>query len=349
MSDRRKLATATLQDVANAAGVSVGTVSKALNRREGVSPEVTSRIIDTARRLGYQKRQLAPQPVYAIGSTTIVTFDHFIVSGQFYGEILDAILEESERQGIATSVELVPSGNLESFLERGRLFTAQRPESIIVLGIDQPELVDAIAALGCPAVLVNGADRHMRVSSVSPDYHFGGWAAARHLLEQGHRNIAHVTHLRRVSFALRLDGFRDALADFGIAYDPEIHLIDTQSPALMSEDARLAVEARMSAGTFDYTGFVCAADMLAVGVMQAAAGAGLSIPDDISVIGFDDLPICAHCNPPLSSIHVDRREIGRTAVSLLLERSSLPQLPERRLAMGVSVTPRASVKDRTAS
>ncbi len=338
------LSTATLQDVAAAAGVSVGTVSKALNRRDGVSPTVAAQIIDTARRLGYQKRQLPPEPAYAVATTTIVTFDRFVVSGQFYGEILDSILKESERRGLATRVELLPSVEISTLLAQKHWFGRERPESLIVLGIDTPELLDAITELGCPAVIVNGTDRRMRIPSVSPDYHFGGWLAARHLLEQGHRKIVHVTHPWRVSFALRLDGFRDALADFGITYDPAVHLIDTQSRALMSFDARRAVEERLGAGTLDCTGFVCAADMLAVGVMQAATAAGLSVPDDISVIGFDDLPVSSHCTPPLSSIRIDRQEMGRTAIDLLLERAAIPDRVARRVGIGVSLVSRASVE-----
>jgi DNA-binding LacI/PurR family transcriptional regulator len=337
------LSTATLHDVAAAAGVSVGTVSKALNRRGGVSPSVAAQIIETARRLGYQKRQLPPEPAYNVASTTIITFDRFVVSGQFYGEILDSILKEAERRGIATNVELLPSVEVPALLAQESWFGRQRPESLIVLGIDTPEMLDAISELGCPAVIVNGADRRMRIPSVSPDYHFGGWLAARHLLEQGHRKIAHVTHPWRVSFALRLDGFRDALSDFGITFDPEIHLIDTQSRALMSLDARRAVEERLAAGRLDYTGFVCAADMLALGVIQAATAAGLSVPNDISVIGFDDLPVSSHSTPPLSSIRIDRQEVGRTAVDLLLERAAMPDRVARRVGIGVSLVSRASV------
>jgi len=326
------LSTATLHDVAAAAGVSVGTVSKALNRRGGVSPSVAAQIIETARRLGYQKRQLPPEPAYNVASTTIITFDRFVVSGQFYGEILDSILKEAERRGIATNVELLPSVEVPALLAQESWFGRQRPESLIVLGIDTPEMLDAISELGCPAVIVNGADRRMRIPSVSPDYHFGGWLAARHLLEQGHRK-----------FALRLDGFRDALSDFGITFDPEVHLIDTQSRALMSLDARRAVEQRLAAGMLDYTGFVCAADMLALGVIQAATAAGLSVPNDISVIGFDDLPVSSHSTPPLSSIRIDRQEVGRTAVDLLLERAAMPDRVARRVGIGVSLVSRASV------
>lgn len=343
------ISTATLHDIAVAAGVSVGTVSKALNRRGGVSPVVAAQIIDTAKKLGYQKRQLPPEPAYSVAATTIITFDRFVASGQFYGEILDAILKEAERRGLSTNVELLPSVEIPTLLKQENWFGRSQPESLIVLGIDTPELLDAITELGCPAVIVNGADRRMRIPSVSPDYHFGGWLAARHLLEQGHRKIVHVTHPWRVSFALRLDGFRDALADFGIAFDPDVHLIDTQSRALMSLDARRAVEERLAAGTLDCTGFVCAADMLAVGVMQAAAAAGLSVPNDISVIGFDDLPVSSHCTPPLSSIRIDRQEVGRTAIDLLLESSTMPGRVARRVGIGVSLVARASVGRRNAS
>lgn len=341
----RRSSAATLTDVARAAGVSVGTVSKALNRRDGVSAAIADRIIEIARGLGYQKRQLAPEPA-AIASATILTYDRFLVSGQFYGEILDGLLKEGDRRGLDMAVDLLPTGGLEALLERGALFGATPPEGVIILGIDTPDLVDAVAALALPAVLVNGVDRRMRLSSVSPDYHFGGWLAARHLLERGHRDIVHVTHPWRTSFTLRLDGFRDALADFGIAYDPERHLLDTGSRVLLSLDARQAVDRLIAAGPLRPTGFVCAADMLAVGVVQALTAAGLSVPDDASVIGFDDLPVSARCTPPLSSIRIDRGELGRVAVDLLLERAAQPERPVRRVGVGTALVERASVTGR---
>lgn len=340
----RRSSVATLHDVARAAGVSVGTVSKALNRRGGVSSAIAEQIIETARRLGYQKRQLAPEPA-AIASATILTYDRFLVSGQFYGEVLDGLLKEGDRQGLDLAVELLPSGDLEARLARGNVLGAAPPQAAIILGIDAPALVDAVHATGIPAVLVNGVDRRMRLPSVSPDYHLGGWLAARHLLERGHRDIVHVTHPWRTSFSLRLDGFRDALADFGIVFDPNVHLLDTGSRDLLSLDAHRAVERRLALG-LTATGFVCAADMLAVGVVQALSAAGLTVPGDASVIGFDDLPMSARCSPPLTSIRIDRAELGRVAVDLLLEHAAQPSRAVQRIAVSTKLVERESVATR---
>lgn len=332
---------ATLADIAAAAGVSVGTVSKALNDKIGVSPANRARIMRAVDELGYRKPEARGRSPATLTSATILTYDRFVANDSFYGEILRGITEEAEQLGLTLGVELLFHG--EPSVDPSTLFRRGDPESIIMLGLDQPAVVDAVAARGCPAIILNGMDPAMRIDSVSPDYHFGGWAAARHLILKGHRRLLHVTHPFRESLTLRLEGFRKALERSGIPFDEKKHVLDTGDAGLTSAGAQKAVAALLSQGGFEATALCCVSDMLAIGAMRAVLAAGLRVPEDVSITGFDDLPVSAHCEVPLTTFHIERAEMGRSAVRMLLEGASRRERGGKRLSIGVQLIERASV------
>lgn len=338
---RRPSRAATLSDIAAAAGVSIGTVSKALNARVGVSPDNRERILRAVADLGYRKPEVRVRTAAPLAAATIVTYDRYVANDGFYGEILRGITEEAERQGLTLGVDLLFHG--EPAIDTSTLFCRGKPEAVILMGIDQPALVDLVAGLDCPAVIINGMDPAMRIDSVAPDYHFGGWAAAQLLLEQGHRRLLHVTHPFRESLTLRLEGFRKALERSGVHFDQKRHVLDTGDAGLTSAGAQRAVARLIAEGKFEATALCCVSDMLAIGAMRAVLAAGLRVPADVSITGFDDLPVSAHCEVPLTTFHIERIEMGRSAVRMLTEGAARATRSGRRLSLGVQLIERASV------
>jgi len=332
---------ATLSDIAAAAGVSIGTVSKALNDKVGVSPTNRERIMRAVEGMGYRKPEMRSRSQATLSSATILTYDRYVANDSFYGEILRGITEEADGRALTLGAELLFHG--ETSIVPSSLFRRGEPESVIMLGLDQPALVDAVAARGCPAIIINGMDPAMRIDSVAPDYHFGGWAAARHLIDRGHRRLLHVTHPFRESLTLRLEGFRKALERSGIAFDERRHVLDTGDAGLTSAGAQNAVAELLSRGGFEATALCCVSDMLAVGAMRAVLAAGLRVPEDVSITGFDDLPISVHCEVPLTTFHIERADMGRSAVRMLLDGASRGERGGRRLSVGVQLIERASV------
>jgi len=331
---------ATLGDIAAAAGVSIGTVSKALNDKVGVGPANRERIMRAMEEVGYRKSETRNRSQATLTSATILTYDRYVANDSFYGEILRGITEEAERRGLTLSVEMLFHG--EPAVDPGRLFRRAAPESVIMLGIDQPAAVDAVTALGCPAIIINGMDPRMRIDSVSPDYHFGGWSAARHLIGLGHRRLLHVTHPFRESLTLRLEGYRKALERSGIPFDEKRHVLDTGDAGLTSAGAERAVAALLDEGGFDATALFCVSDMLAIGAMRAVLARGLRVPEDVSIVGFDDLPVSVHCEVPLTTFHIERAEMGRSAVRMLLDGAPRGERGGRRLSIGVQLIERGS-------
>ncbi len=175
-------------------------------------------------------------------------------------------------------------------------------------------------------------------------HYSGGWLATRHLIDAGHRDIVHVTHPHRISLQQRLGGFRDALEEAGIVFDPAKHVIDICSKQLLSTEARQVMERYLAAGKPDCSAFFCASDMIALGVLQALVAAGYKVPQDFSIVGFDDLAVGTLSTPALTTLAVSRDQLGRNANRMLLEQLGNTGQPIRRISTGVRLMERDSVR-----
>lgn len=301
--------------------------------------------MEVAASLGYTCRTPQPEEAATLDTIRLVTYERFLSSDRFYSEVLDGISRGAVQAKLSVQLLLLPDEQslLTQTLQNNAPFVA--PQGVILLGVDQPELLDAVSASGCVCVIVNGMDKKMRMSSVSPDYEFGGWLATQHLIGAGHKKIAHVTHPYRASLRQRLHGFCDALEEAGLPFDPAVNLIDIQSRTQQNVAACQTIEALLDKGKPDFTAFFCATDMMAMGVIQALTSRGYKVPEDFSVMGFDDLPLCELSEPTLCSVHVRREELGRQAIEVLLEHvRNVDSLP-RRIACAVGLVKRDSVKE----
>ncbi len=324
----------TLKDIAEAAGVSVAAVSKVLNNREGVGDATRQRVLAMLDDLGYRGRSGRAGQIEAV---QLLTLEQYVANDAFYGEILAAITAASGSAGM--DIGLTVHRSLADIADAVRSGAVDGP--VLLMGVDHPDIVDALCERGLIAAIVNGMDRTMRLPSVSPDYHFGAWAATRHLIELGHSNILHVTHPYRESIRRRIDGFRNAMEEAGLGFSPDRHLLDLGSPANISLAAKDIVLERLRQGDLPSALF-CMNDMVAIGAMQAVQAAGLSVPDDISIIGFDGLPLGGYATPQLSSIRSDRAALGRIGVSLLAEKLTNPSAATQRVTVGVELLNRRS-------
>ncbi|WP_176086812.1 LacI family DNA-binding transcriptional regulator [Martelella sp. HB161492] len=340
---RKAASAATLHDIAEASGVSISTVSKVLNERAGVSPDNRARVLQMVEELGYRRPDSKLRTGPEIGSVTIVTFDRYAANDHYYVDTMRGLTDEARHLGWDVALDLALIGDGYTKVSPEALFRRATPESVVLLGIDQPPVVEAVAALGCPAVIVNGMDPMMRLSSISPDHYYGSYAATRHLIEKGHKRFLHVSHIFRDTVAQRVDGMRHALDEAGIGFDPVRNVLDTGSANFSSLDASNAIARLLEEGRFDYSAIVCASDMLAIGVTQALLSAGIRVPEDVSVIGFDDLPISTHCEVPLSTMHIERGEMGRLAIRMLAEQAAGKLTSRRRVSMTMQLVERHSV------
>lgn len=308
----------TLREIAESAGVSISTASRALSGSPGLSDAVRLKVQATADRLNY----VGPSGS-ALAVTVLTTIDVGAASSpDFQLELFAGIERECRDLGIDLSYRMMGHGQS---LPLSATSDAGERQGYVLLSFQDEELVEGLARQGVPAVIVNGIDPMMRLDAVSAGNRAGGFAATRHLLDLGHIRILTLTHNQRQPVRDRLAGSEEALRTAGLEIDTEL-VIDL--PVMRADSAYSAVRERLAPSTANagFTAIQCCNDASAFGAMTAVAEAGLCVPDDISIIGFDDIPMAAMTTPPLTTIRVPRVEIGAAGLRRLLERMKTPDL-----------------------
>jgi DNA-binding LacI/PurR family transcriptional regulator len=305
---------ATIRDVATFAGVSHQTVSRVLNASPNVSAATRDRVLTAIEELGYVPssiaRGLSSNRTHSLG---IVTDD---ISDFFFGHMVAGAETEARRRGYYLMIGSVERGDDE----RGylRLLLERRVEGLILARPSVPlrgEHLLAARRAGVPLVLV-GSSRVPGVVIVDVDNRQGGYDATRHLLERGHRRIATIVGPEEwPSSMARLDGYRRALQAFRVPEDANLE----EHAADWDVESGEAAAARLLQRDRSFTALFAHSDLIALGAIARLREAGLRVPDDVSVVGYDDLPVAAVFEPPLTTVHQPMQEVGALACSLLLD------------------------------
>ena len=336
-----------IKDIAEAADVAVSTVSHVLNGTAPISADVRERVLNAANTLGYlaRRREKAAIAVLrsvllAVPSDTLPHNEHNLYSWT----LLSALTRECERRAIRVIPMEVdkPTARRSHVVDVAR---AAEVDGILLLNEDRPELLQEIAASRIPAVLMNGEDHEMQVDSVTPGNRFAARYATNWLIGQGHRSIMHLSWEGRSTIRRRRDGFLDAFRANGLPLDTaHVHLAEGYLPELGAR----AIENWLDqhGGLGGITAIFCAADNLALGVMTALDRAGIRMPEDVSIVGFDGVAIGEFTAPPLTTVSVPLEHMGPTALHLLEQRIVNAALnpPAHRLELGCRLTVRGSVR-----
>ncbi len=326
-----------LEDIATRCGVSLSTVSRALAGEKGVRPDIRERIMETARTLNYAvAASVAGRKVILVASS-VAMIDY--VRNQFTAQVLEGLHRRAEVQGVEVITQPIENGAAGIAI----LQEAARDEAVagfLFLSIDDDEVLSLTRDLGKPTVLINSDDPLMQLSSVTPCNRSAARMGTEYLLRLGHRRVAFLAKRGRRTIERRFEGWRDAMIAHGLEPAPELVItVDDWLPELAAQ----AMEKRAEEGRIDFTAILAAGESLAAGAMRGLSNAGYTVPGDISVIGMDDLPQAAFYNPPLTAIHIPMREIGQTALSLLLGNELEPEAPARRIELACHMVERQSV------
>ena len=313
--------TVSVKDVAAAAGVSVGTVSNVLNRPEQVSKATAERVHRAIDELGFVRNDAARQ--LRAGQSRSIGLVVPDVGNPFFAEVARGAEERAAEAGMTVLL-----GNSDEQLDRQtahlELFREQRLSGVLVAPVsDDLSVVRQLASSGTRAILVDHEDAESSLPGVAVDDVEGGRLAVAHLLRQGSRKVAYVSgpaQTRQV--ADRLRGARAAIDAV-----PGATLEIIERPALTVLHGRTAGEEIVARSPALRPEAVFAAnDLLAVGLLQAfALGGGVQVPNEIALIGYDDIDFASATVVSLSSISQPARTLGRTAVDLLLEEGDSPK------------------------
>jgi LacI family transcriptional regulator len=302
---------ATIRDVAREAGVSVATVSRVLNGSGPVHASTRRRIQEVALRLRYTPDSAARSLITRRTHTLGVLLPD--IYGEFFSEIIRGIDQAAQAAGYHLLVS--SSHNERAEIEAALRTMRGRVDGLIVMSPD----VDAAALVAnlpesTPVVLVNCAVRDAAFHEIDVDNAGGMRAMTRHLLAAGHARIAFVRGPERnADAAERLAGYRAALQEAGAESRAEWELPGDFTDAGGHRAGLLLLALRPRP-----TALMCANDSTAIGALSALREAGVRVPEEIAVTGFDDIPIARYVTPALTSVHVDIAELGIRAARALL-------------------------------
>jgi LacI family transcriptional regulator len=302
----------TLEMVAQAAGVSPSTVSRILNGTATVSGDKRNAVDEAIRTLGFR-----PNPVargLAGGRTLSVGVLTQTISSPFYGEALHGIEDELERVGY---IPLFVSGHWQEAEERKALdaLMARRVDGLIVLaGRLSNQAIQAYAGQ-VPVVVVGRDLKAPRLFSLEVDNTTGGRLATQHLIDCGHERIAFIagdpTHADGLD---RQAGYRAALEEAGLRYDPALVMESD-----FTETGGLLAVTRLIESRLSFSAIFAANDQMAIGAALGLYRKGLRVPDDISLVGFDDLVGARFAQPPLTTVRQSIYDMGHQAAAAMLE------------------------------
>lgn len=305
----------TIKDVAAEADVSISTVSLVMNEKGGVSPDTRKRVLRTAERLGYvptgAARRLVMQRTGNIGF--VVREDHFTRNEPFYTRVFLGTEFEARHHSQYVLLTTIPE-TYRPGSATPRFLRERNVDGLLVAGKVDATFIEEIRDLDVPFVLIDYEFEGCQ--SVVIDNQSGGRAAVEHLIDRGHRRIALVgADLAHPSLQARLEGYRLALAAAEIPFEPDLIVAADKGKPERETGMQIASKVIESGATAAF----CVNDALALGVLDEVRRHNKRIPDDLALVGFDDVPGAATAMPPLTTVRVFKEQLGELALRHLNE------------------------------
>lgn len=335
-------AAVTLKDIAEALDTSIVTVSNALSGKKGVSESVRKSVMDKARELGYNSaRYMKSHPEekggrgYTLG--VVVASGYIEVGGSFYWAMYQRVAYAASRRQSFTMLEVVDREK-EQAAELPGLLREGMADGLIVIGkMEEGYIEKLLKTSRVPVVLMDFRFRGAECDTVLSNNYIGMYRMTRYLLQRGHRDIGYIGAIEdNENLCDRYFGYRRGLEEWGIPLRPEWILTDLE-PVIFQRQLKLPDPLP--------TAFVCASDLIASVLYDRLKDAGLKVPEDISVVGYDNYLYGHSFAGELTTYHVDLEEMARIAVKLLLRRigGNREFCGERYIDSGI--IERSSVKD----
>ncbi len=328
-------------DIAQALGVSISTVSRALSDSPSITEPIRRKVRDCALQIGYPIKQR--QTVESFESIVVISAieDFNDVRSSIYYETLSGIREEAHKV----------SGSVETFMTQSRtplpaeISNRLNPRTgCIFLGLTPaPETLADFAERGISSVIANGIDEELRVDAITPTNFLGGAVIGRYLMGMGHRRFLYMGGRNRLTLQRRFAGFRQHVEGGADAADGKVVSVFGHTSRRPVEPDLKEFQAWVTTHLHDATALFCYNDSAAVWAIEAMRMIGISIPDEMSVAGFDDMPIAKLASPALTTFRINWVDVGEEAVQTLHRRMVSPESAVRLIQLGGQLVPRDSV------
>jgi LacI family transcriptional regulator len=310
----------TIRDVAKRAGVSTTTVSFVLNDNpnETISPPVRQRVWEVARALNYQPSAAASALSRKRTRNVALIFykDDDVMANNFYSFVVQGAIKEATENDYNLLFSYIES-TYTGFGDLPKSIREKNADGALCVRHTDPKMIHDIQSLGIPIVAVDNQPLIRSINTAQIDNERGGILASECLRKLGHRRVACLMPRNPPpSLAERMEGFRIGLEQHGLKFDAKRHVLWTET---LSFEAAFDTARALFAKARVPTAIFCGNDEMAAAVLRAARQAGRHVPNELSVIGFDDVWLSRYVDPPLTTIGVEKERLGRRAMGRLLQ------------------------------
>jgi LacI family transcriptional regulator len=330
---------ANIRQVADKAGVSIGTVSRVLNNKPGVGEETRQRVRAVAQELGYDQKKPShfPNPHVTHLGFLNQTFSQDITSNPFYADVLHGVEQICRELHINLSFNTLNFQGTQLYSLPSSVKDNNLSGLFVVGGGIPQEIVESLGKLSqLPFVLVDNCFPDCRWDTVMTDNLRGVRLSTEYLIHKGHRHITLIGGPDHASIIERRLAYQETLQQH------DLKPMVVTPPNLGPGDGQWGVM-EILRQVPETTAIICSNDEQAVGALRTLRELGYTIPDDFSLVGFDNINMVQFTTPPITTIWVDRLAIGQVAVQLLLDRIKFPDRPVVKVTIGVDLIERASV------
>ncbi len=317
----KKQSPAKMSEIADMAGVSTATVSRVLHNTDKVSEDTRRLVEDAIQQLGYRARRQSKKSLPRPPAEKIILLLTGDIVNPFFAEVIRGTQEEIDLQQHTLTI-MQHSASTSKLIHAAQ---QMRAHGIILIGsFPFPELLIYQEESKIPLVVINYRVQQAGISCVIVDNKDAFSRATRHLIDLGHRRIGYVDDSSQSEIGkTRLEGYKNALNEAGIAFRSELY---TATPADTRVNGGFQATSNLMSLPPDEcpTAILAFNDLFALGVMHSVRAHGLRVPEDVSVIGCDDIPMAAYAYPPLTTISMPKYRIGKLAVSTLIKMRQEP-------------------------
>jgi len=335
MSDKSKV---TMNDIANYLDISKNAVSLALNNKKGVSSSLREKVLDTAREMNYGSHVQAGEKSSCVMS---IVPEYIHNDAYFYSDVFWSIEKEAKKRSCISIMSGI-SATAENDLALPQIPSEMENKGYLVIGVVNSAYIDKLLQTGSPVISVDITHHDTPVRTVSASNLAGGYNATKYLIEKGHKKIGFIGPIYSAqSIYERWCGFCQAMDVYGQRIEPLYNIIGKKNEFKLFDTVDTLENFVNDIDNYP-TAWFCAGDRIAIALVNILTRKGIKIPDDVSIIGFDDIPMSQMVFPALTTMSIDRKLMGKLAVDALV--NSTKQDYRQNINIAVSLVERDSVR-----
>ena len=305
----------TMNDIAKQLNISKNAVSLALSNKKGVSDSLRKKVLDTARQMNYGNYMTPDEKSSCVVS---IVPEYIHNDAYFYSDIFWSIEKEAQKRGFISIMSGI-SASTERDLILPQIPPEMENKGYLVIGIVSDDYIDKLLQTGSSVISVDISHHDTQVRSITASNLPGGYAATKYLIENGHKRIGFIGPIYSAqSIYERWCGFCQAMDVHGLKIEPGYNVIGNKNEFKLFDTVE-TIESLVNTIDKYPTAWFCAGDRIAAALINILTRKGIHIPDDISIIGFDDIPMSQLLLPALTTMSIDRKLMGKLALDALLD------------------------------